>query len=105
MNVMQGFVETIHLFKTRPEIVLPLLQTYLKIEDRKSAQDLYEFHVPVFQKVPRPSLGGMRRLRDVLAPKYPAATSLKEADVADASFIDELADNGFIDRLYAGDLK
>src|SRR5579871_2151034 len=105
MNVMQGFVETIHLFKTRPDLVVPLLQRYLKIDDRKAAEDLYAFHVPVFQKVPRPSLGGMQKLRDVLAPKYPAAASLKETDIADASFIDELAQNGFIDRLYAGDKK
>src|SRR6478672_9174865 len=55
MNVMEGFVETIHLFKTRPDIVVPLLQRYLKIDDRKAAEDLYAFHVPVFQKVPRPS--------------------------------------------------
>ena len=105
LNVMQGFVETIHLFKTRPDVVVPLLERYLKIEDRKSAEDLYAFHVPVFQKVPRPALGGMERLRNVLAPKYPAAGSLKEADIADGSFIDELVQNGFIDRLYRGDAK
>jgi len=105
MNVMQGFVETIHLFKTGPDVVVPLLQRYLKIDDRKAAEDLYAFHVPVFQKVPRPALGGMQRLRDVLAPKYPAAASLKETDIADSSFINELAQNGFIDRLYAGDAK
>ena len=100
MNVMQGFVETIHLFKTRPSVVVPLLQRYLKIEDRKSVEDLYAFHVPVFRKVPRPLLGGMQGLRDVLAPKYPAAQALQEADIADASFIDELEQSGFIDRLY-----
>jgi NMT1/THI5 like len=52
MEVMKGFVETIHLFKTRPDIVVPLLQRYLKIDDRKTAEELYTFHVPVFQKVP-----------------------------------------------------
>ena len=61
MSVMQGFIETIHLFKTRPDIVIPLLQRYLNIEDRKAAEELYAFHVPVFQKVPRPSFPGMRR--------------------------------------------
>jgi hypothetical protein len=40
MNVMQGFVETIHLFKTRPDIVVPLIQRYVKIDDRKVAEDL-----------------------------------------------------------------
>jgi len=99
MNVMQGFVETIHLFKTRPDIVVPALQRYLHIEDRKAAADLYAFYVPLFQKVPRPSFPGMQTLRDLLAPKYPAASSLKESDIADSSFIDELERNGFIGHL------
>ncbi|MGA9892723.1 MAG: ABC transporter substrate-binding protein [Xanthobacteraceae bacterium] len=105
MSVMQGFVETIHLFKTRPDIVIPLLQRYLNIEDRKAAEDLYAFHVPVFQRVPRPSFPGMQTLRELLAAKYPAAPSLKESEIADPSFIDELERDGFIDRLYAADRK
>jgi ABC-type nitrate/sulfonate/bicarbonate transport system substrate-binding protein len=100
MNVMEGFVETIHLFKTRPDIVVPLLQRYVKIEDRKAAEELYAFHVPVFQKVPRPSFPGMQALRDFLVAKYPAAVSLKESDFTDSSFVDELERSGFIDRLY-----
>lgn len=104
-NVMQGFVETIHLFKTRPDIVVPLLQRYVKIEDRKVAEDLYAFHVPVFQKVPRPSFPGMQALREFLLAKYPTAMSLKESDIADPSFIDELERSGFIDRLYGAGMK
>ncbi len=101
MNVMKGFVETIHLFKTRPDIVVPLLQRYLKIEDRKAAEELHAFHVPVFQRVPRPSFPEMQSLRHFLVKKYPAAVSLKESDITDSSFIDELERSGFIDRLYA----
>ena len=102
MNVMQGFVETIHLFKSRPDIVVPLLQRYLRIEDRKVAEELHAYHVSVFQNVPRPSFPGMQTLRELLASKYPGALSLKETDIADYSFIDELERNGFINRLYAG---
>jgi len=105
MNVMQGFVETIHLFKTRADIVVPLLQRYLKIEDRRTVEELHAFHVPEFQKVPRPSFPGMQALRDFLAAKYPAAASLKESDIADSTFIDELEQSGFINRLYAADRK
>jgi hypothetical protein len=101
MNVMQGFVETIHLFKTRPDVVVPLLQRYVKIEDRKAAEQLHAFHVPVFQRLPRPSLGPMQPLRDFLSARYPAAASLKESDLADPSFVDEMERDGFIDRLYA----
>jgi len=105
MNVMQGFVETIHLFKTRADIVVPLLQRYLKIEDRRTVEELHAFHVPEFQKVPRPSFPGMQALRDFLAAKYPTAASLKESDIADSTFIDELDQSGFINRLYAADRK
>jgi len=101
MNVMQGFVETVHLFKTRPDIIVPLLQRYLNIEDRKAAEEIYAFHVPVFQKSPRPSFPGIQNLRELLVAKYSAAASLKEYDIADPSFIDELERTGFIDRLYA----
>lgn len=105
MTVMQGFIEMIHLFKTRPDIIVPLLQRYLHIDHRKAAEQLYTFHVPVFQKIPRPSFPGMQTLRELLAAKYPAAISLKETDIADSSFIDELDHSGFIERLYAGDTK
>jgi ABC-type nitrate/sulfonate/bicarbonate transport system substrate-binding protein len=101
MNVMRGFVETIHLFKTRPDIVVPLLQRYLNIDDPKAAKDLYAFHVPVFRKVPGPLLPGMSKLREFLAKTHPGANALKETDIADPSFTDELEKSGFIDRLYA----
>jgi ABC-type nitrate/sulfonate/bicarbonate transport system substrate-binding protein len=103
--VMQGFVETIHLFKTRPDIVVPLLQRHLKIEDQDVVQKIYAYHVPVFEKVPRPSSAGMREVRDYFAAKYPAAASLTESDIADPSFIDELERSGFIDRLYSAGRK
>jgi hypothetical protein len=102
---MRGFVETIHLFKTQPDVVVPLLQRYLDIADRAMAEDLYNFHVPVFQKVPKPRLDNLQNVRDVLAGKYSAAVSLKEADIADASFIEEMERDGFIERLYASATK
>ncbi len=67
MNVMQGFVvKTIHLFKTQPDIVVPLLQRYVKIEDRKAAEDLYAYHVPVFQDSHGRPLREMQTLREFL---------------------------------------
>ena len=101
-RVMRGFVETIALFKTQPDLVVPLLQRYLDIADRSAADELYRYHVPVFQRVPKPLLGNLQNVRDVLAARYPAAAALEEADIADGSFIEELERDGFIERLYAG---
>jgi hypothetical protein len=105
MRVMQGFVATIHLFKTRPDIIVPLLQRYLNIADRQAAEQLYAFYVPLFQKVPRPSLPGLQNLRNLLSAKYPAAAALQESDIADPSFINELDREGFIDRLNGSDRR
>jgi hypothetical protein len=59
--------------------------------------------VPVFQKVRPPSFPRNAGVAEFLVAKYAAAVSLKESDIADSSFIDELERNGFIVRLYAND--
>ncbi len=106
MRVVRGYVETIHAFKTQPDVFVPLLQRFLNISDRKVAEDLHTFYVPLFPEAPRLSMSeGMRAVRDVFAKKYPAAQTLQESDMSDSSFIDELEQSGFIKRLYAGDPK
>ena len=105
MRVVRGYVETIHAFKTQPDVVVPLLQRFLNISDRKAAEDLHKFYVPLFPQAPRLSLSGIQGVRDVFSKKYPAAQKLQESDISDSSFIDELVQSGFIQRLYAGDPK
>jgi ABC-type nitrate/sulfonate/bicarbonate transport system substrate-binding protein len=106
MRVVRGYVETIHAFKTQPDVYIPVLQRFLNVSDRKVVEDLYKFYVPLFPKAPRVNLTeGMRSLRDTFSKKYPAAQKLQESDISDSSFIDELEQSGFIKRLYAGDIK
>lgn len=106
MRAVRGVVETIHLFKTQPDVVVPLLQRFLNISDRKAVEDLREFYAPLFPPAPRPSLSaGMQGVRDLFSKRFPAAQKLQESDIADSSIIDELEQSGFIQRLYAGDPK
>ena len=99
LRVMQGLIETIQFFKTQPDFVVPMLQRYLKIDDRDWIVELHALHVPLFQSVPRPFLPAMSELREYLAKSFPTAVSLSEGDIADASLIVELNDNGFIEAL------
>jgi ABC-type nitrate/sulfonate/bicarbonate transport system substrate-binding protein len=100
LSAVRGFVETVHLFKTRPDMVVPLLQRFMNFSDRRVAEALHAFYVPLFPSVPRPDLAdGMKALRDLFAARYPAAANLQETDIADVSIIDEVARSGFIDRL------
>jgi ABC-type nitrate/sulfonate/bicarbonate transport system substrate-binding protein len=95
-------VDTVALFKTKPDVVIPLLQRFLQIEDRKSVEQLYSYYAPLFQATPRPSFDSeIGELRDIVSPKYPAAANLRPEDLADASFVDELERSGHIARLYS----
>ncbi len=105
-GVVKGFVNTIHFFKTQPAAAVPLLQRFLQFNDRMTVEELREFHAPMFQAVPRPSVFfGMPGLRDSLASRYPAAGKLQQSDLVDSSFIDELERSGYFQRLYSGNAR
>ena len=99
---VQASVETIALFKTEPDVVVPLLQRYLQIDDRKSVEQVLAYYAPLFQSNPRPTFASeIEPLRAIVARKYPAASTIRPEDLADASFVDELDRTGYIARLYS----
>jgi ABC-type nitrate/sulfonate/bicarbonate transport system substrate-binding protein len=103
LAVVRSIVETIYLFKTRPDVAIPLLQQFMNFKERRTAEAVHAYYVPLLPAVPRPDLSsGIPMLRKIFATRYQAAGNLQEADIADASIIDEVERSGFIKRLYAG---
>jgi ABC-type nitrate/sulfonate/bicarbonate transport system substrate-binding protein len=99
---VKGVVDAIHLFKTRPDIVIPLLQEFLQCPDRQPMQQLHAFYAPLFRAVPTPTFfQEMEGLCEGLAGQYPAAKALRMEDVADASFAEELEGSGYVEELYS----
>ncbi len=103
MRVAQGYIRTVHAFKTQPEVYIPVLQRFLNVDDRKLAEDQYRFYKPLFPQVPRMALSaeGLQSIRDIFSKTYPAAQQVQEADFTDSSIVDELEQSDFIARLYA----
>ena len=100
---VKGVVDAIHLFKTRPDIIIPLLQQFLQISEREPMEKLHAFYAPLFRAVPTPTFfDEMDGLCEGLVGQYPAARGLRMADVADASFVEELEGSGHMDELYGG---
>jgi ABC-type nitrate/sulfonate/bicarbonate transport system substrate-binding protein len=101
LRVMRGFVETMHIFKTQASAMVPLLQEFVGFSDRSAVECLQQYYASVLPVVPRPALSdGMQDLRDLFSQRFPAARELREADIADASLIDELEQSGFVAQLY-----
>ncbi len=107
MRVAQGFIRTVHAFKTQPAVYVPLLQRFLQVNERELVEDQVRFYLPLFPQVPRMALSdaGLQSIRDTFSANYPAAHNLKEADFTDSSIVDALECSGFIARLYAGDTR
>ncbi len=99
-RLVQGYVETIHLFKTKRAAVLPLLQRFLEFPDRRTVEEAYDFHVSRFQALPRPSPQAMQRLLDEVALERPGARALSPDELVDTSFLDDLERTGFVKKLY-----
>ncbi len=100
-RLVQGYVETIHLFKTRRAEAIPLLQRFLVFQDRGAVEAAYDFYAPRFQPLPRPSASGVQKLLQEQAVERPAASALSLAAIVDGSFLDELDRAGFVRNLYA----
>jgi ABC-type nitrate/sulfonate/bicarbonate transport system substrate-binding protein len=101
LDVMRGVLEAIHLFKTRADIVVPLLQELVGCTDRRAVERLRDHHAPLFPALPRPDLAaGLQEIRDLFVGRYPAARDLQEADIVDGSLIEEIARSGFVEGLY-----
>jgi NitT/TauT family transport system substrate-binding protein len=102
LAAVRAIVKAMHLFKTRPDIVVPILQEYLGLDDQAVAEEVRAFYAPHLPRVPRPAFGdGMEEVQRLFAGRYPAAVRLREQDIVDVSLIDEVEKSGFIDRLYA----
>ena len=94
-------VETIALFKTRPDVAVPLLQRFLQIDDRKAVESLHAYYVPLFRSIPRPTFeADLPGLRNTFSREYPAVANLRSEDLCDASFVNDLERAGVIGRLY-----
>jgi hypothetical protein len=103
IRVAKGFIQTVHAFKTQPEVYIPVLQRFLNVNDPKLVEDQYRFYLPLFPQVPRMALSaeGLQSIRDTFTKTYPAARHVLEADFTDSSIVGALEQSGFIRRLYA----
>lgn len=102
MKIVMALVDTIALFKTQPDLAIPLLQRFLQINDRKAVEQVHAYYAPLFRASPDPTFfNEMARLKGFVEKQYPAAATLEVKDLADSSFVDELDRSGYIARLYS----
>jgi NitT/TauT family transport system substrate-binding protein len=100
-NVMKAYVEGIHYYKTHRAESMAILGKYLKTPDADMLAEVYE-HLGTLltPEKPYPTLRGIEIMLREMSTKDAKAKARLPEDFVDLTFIKELDNSGFIDRLY-----
>jgi NitT/TauT family transport system substrate-binding protein len=103
IRVMRAYVEGITYFKRNKQESIRVILKKMRMEadKEKYAERTYEQYANIyFDRVPYPSLGGIKTVLDSLSRETPKAKGADPASFSDPSILKALEDSGFIKSLY-----
>ena len=100
LNVLRATSEAIFLYKTQPEITLPVVAKYMRVpKDDPALRESYQTYGKQLDQHLRPSLEGIKFILDFLTDQRLALKSKNPADFVDLRFVSKLEGEGFFKRL------
>lgn len=104
MDTVQRFVraytEAIALYRNNRELAMKVTSKYTGIKDPAILASTVDFYAPKLQRVPYPTVGGLRFVLDQVAIREPKAKNFAPETFMDTRFVKQLEDSGFIKSLY-----
>ena len=97
---VKALVEGIHAYKTDRYFGLRLLRKYLKTDDQEIIEETYDFYGDKVSAKPYPTVKGMQAVLSDLAVRNPKAKDAQPSQLVNLSFLKQLDESGYIDRLY-----
>jgi NitT/TauT family transport system substrate-binding protein len=99
--VIRASSEAIHFYKTQKEPSLKILSKYLQTTDREALEETYrEVSLKAVPDKPYPTLAGVQTIIDELSAKNPKLKNAKPEEFVDMTFVKQLDDEKFFDKLY-----
>ncbi len=99
-NVLRATAEAIYLYKTQPELTLPVVAKYMRVpKDDPALRESYQTYGRQLDQNLRPSLEGIKFILDFLAEQRPGVKTKNPADFVDFRFVSKLEEEGFFKRL------
>ncbi|MDO8700694.1 MAG: hypothetical protein Q7J56_03480, partial [Deltaproteobacteria bacterium] len=99
LNILRATSEAIYLYKTRPELTIPVVARFMRVpkEDPALLQSQQTVGQLLNQNL-HPSLEGIKFVLDFLAEKQPALKAKNPADFVDLKFLRKLEEEGFFKK-------
>ena len=99
LNILKATSEAIYLYKTRPELTLPVVARFMRVaKDDPALRQSQQTVGQLLNQNLSPSLEGIRFVLDFLADKQPALKAKNPADFVDARFLHKLEEEGFFKK-------
>jgi ABC-type nitrate/sulfonate/bicarbonate transport system substrate-binding protein len=96
---LRAYTEAISIIHRDKETTMKVTAKYMKTDNRRLLEAVYDEHEPVFRRVPFITRGEVQAVLDVV--KSPKAAQVKAEDFFDNSLLQKLDASGFINSLYA----
>jgi len=99
-SFLQAYSEGLHRFMTDRDYSIGVLKKYLRVDDKEILDDAYTFYAQRLQKIPLPTVKGIKFLLDEMAEKQPRARNVAPESFVDFSLLQELDQSGFFKQLW-----
>jgi NitT/TauT family transport system substrate-binding protein len=97
---VRAYTEAIALYKNNRDLAMKVTSKYTGIKDQAILASTVDFYAPKLQRVPYPTVGGLRFVLDQVAVRDPRAKNYAPETFMDLRFVKQLEESGFIKGLY-----
>jgi hypothetical protein len=98
-NVLKGYIESMHFFRTQKEKTIAGIMKFMKMNDRARAEEGYDYYVDLMPVMPYASNAGIRSVLQFLAARQPKAATASPEEFYDHSFLRKIEASGFVKTL------
>jgi NitT/TauT family transport system substrate-binding protein len=97
---VRAYTEAIALYKNNRDLAMKVTSKYTAIKDAAILASTVDFYAPKLQRVPYPTVGGLKFVLDQVAIRDLRAKNFSPETFMDLRFVKQLEDSGFIKGLY-----
>jgi len=99
-SFVEAYAEGLHRFMTDRNFAVQVMKKYLRLDDKELLDDAYVFYTQRLEKIPYPTLKGIKFILDDMAEKHPQARKTAPDSLVDLSLLQELDQSGFFRLLW-----
>jgi ABC-type nitrate/sulfonate/bicarbonate transport system substrate-binding protein len=100
LSMLRAFVESIAYIHKNKEESLATIAHWMRLNDREALNETYDYLLKILPRKPYPTDKGIQAVLDALAVRSAAAKKFKPQDFYDISYMRELDQSGFLDRVF-----